>query len=115
MFLAVNGARTDMQVHEADTFGKRLVGLIGKSQVVHGLYFSSCSSIHTFFMRCAIDIVALDADGRVVAVRTVAPFRTLLLGKRCRNLMELPAGTVQALALKAGDILSFMENHETDL
>lgn len=107
MLLAINDTLTGIRVDEADTFEKRLVGLIGKKKIVNGLFFRSCSSIHTFFMFCAIDVVFLDAGSRVTEVRTVAPFRALLPRKRVLNLLELPAGTAATLHLKAGDTVSF--------
>ena len=55
----------------ARTAGQRLLGLMGLRAMPPGsaLLFPDCGSVHTAWMRMAIDVVFLDADGRVLAVR----------------------------------------------
>ncbi len=70
-----------------------------------GLLIEPCSSIHTIFMRFAIDVVFLDKERRVVKVATVPPFRAAL-GRGGQAVLELPAGTAERNGLKVGDALS---------
>ncbi len=70
-----------------------------------GLLIEPCSSIHTMFMRFAIDVVFLDKERRVVKVATVPPFRAAL-GGGSHAVLELPAGIAERNGLKVGDVLS---------
>lgn len=47
-------------------------------------------SIHTFGMRCALDLVWLDANGRVVRVDRRVPPRRLRGCRAARAVLELP-------------------------
>ncbi len=92
----------------ADRAWPRLKGLLGRSSLPpgEGILLSPASSIHTFFMRFPIDVVFLDRDLRVVAVReAVPPWRTA--GKRgARSTLELAAGEVRRRSLAEGDHLA---------
>lgn len=63
----------------ADSFASRFVGLQFRRElpVGHGLLLMPCRSVHTFWMRFAIDVIFIDSDGTVVDVRSaVRPWRT---------------------------------------
>lgn len=93
----------------ADTFVKRLKGLMGKKGLAagEGLLLLQCSSVHCFFMKMMIDAVYLSEDMTVLGVKTLAPWK---IGRRIRNtahVLELAAGTAQ---VSAGEKLSLSEN-----
>ena len=92
----------------ADSPLSRLRGLLGRQELApdEGLLLSPESSIHTFFMRFAIDVVFLAADLTVLSVReSVRPWRTA--GQRgARFVLELPAGAAQRRELHPGDRLA---------
>jgi uncharacterized membrane protein (UPF0127 family) len=55
---------------------RRLVGLIGRRDPGVAVLLPRCRSVHTFGMRCVLDLVWLDAEGVVVRVdRGVRPWR----------------------------------------
>ncbi|MCH8009235.1 MAG: DUF192 domain-containing protein, partial [Chloroflexi bacterium] len=63
---------------EARGFWPRLVGLLRRSSLEPGeaLLLDPCTSVHTAFMRFAIDVVYLDRGGKVVKVSPhLKPFR----------------------------------------
>jgi len=95
----------------ADGFASRLLGLQGRRELPRGqgLLLSPSSSVHTAFMRFAIDVVFLDRAMRVVGIaRRVRPWR--LAGRRgARHALELPAGEAEARALRVGEGLAFRE------
>ncbi len=70
-----------------------------------GLLIEPCSSIHTMFMRFAIDVIFLDRERRVVKIATVTPFR-VALGRGSHAVLEVPAGTAERHGLEVGDALS---------
>jgi uncharacterized protein len=81
----------------ADGFWSRLVGLQFRKSLPpgQGLLLTPCGSVHTCCLRFPIDIVALDREGRVVAVRrAVSPWRVVFL-PRCWAILESSAHSLQ--------------------
>jgi len=95
----------------ADGFASRLLGLQGRRELPRGegLFLSPSASVHTAFMRFAIDVVFLDRALRVVGISPrVRPWR--LAGRRgARHVLELPAGEAEARALRIGENLAFRQ------
>ena len=80
-------------------------GLLGRDGLAPGagLLIVPCSSIHTFWMRFAIDVLFLSRDGRVRKIaRAVPPWR-IAFGLGSFAVLELPAHA--ASATQAGDVL----------
>jgi uncharacterized membrane protein (UPF0127 family) len=65
------GERLGVQIAVARSFWQRLIGLAGRRYIPlgAGLFLPGCSAVHTHFMRAALDLIYLDASGRVLAVR----------------------------------------------
>ena len=95
----------------ADTPLTRLRGLLGKHSLPtgHGLLLRPAPSIHTFFMRFAIDVVFLDSTLRVLRVaHAVKPWR--VAGCRgARSVLELGAGQAAVAAIAPGNRLRLDE------
>ena len=107
--LEKNGARLIEKVEFAVSLSQRMVGLLGMSGLAPGsaLFIIPCGSVHTFFMRFSLDLVFLDAHGRVTKVaRNVVPWRVVWGGMRARGVLELSAGWLPADALKPGDVVT---------
>jgi len=95
-------------VELATTMWRRMKGLLGRASVPGGyaLVIRPCRSIHTWFMRCAIDAVFVDASGRVVKVADrVAPFRLVSGGRGARAVVELSGGAASRAGVRPGDRL----------
>jgi len=92
----------------ADTSAKRRVGLLKHKRLEpgDGLWIVPCESVHTFFMKFAIDLVYLDRNKRVRKVRhAVGPWR--ISGcLRADSVLELPAGTAERTGTRPGDALA---------
>ncbi len=52
----------------ADTFKKRLIGLMGKKTITYGMLFPKCNSIHTFNMKSNIDVIGLDENNKIIYI-----------------------------------------------
>jgi uncharacterized membrane protein (UPF0127 family) len=66
------------QAETADSFMARFKGLMGVAELPmgRGLLITPCTSIHTFFMKIAIDALFLDHDGAVVEIyHALKPWR----------------------------------------
>ncbi len=77
----------------ATGFRARLLGLGGLSHGAAGtgLLIPRCSSVHTFGMRFALDLVFVDGDGRALSVRRrVRPGR-LIWHRGARAVLEIPS------------------------
>jgi uncharacterized membrane protein (UPF0127 family) len=71
-----------------------------------GLLFPRTSSVHTHFMRYPIDVVFLDADRRVAAIRpALRPWR-FAASRGASAVLELGAGECARIGLAEGDALA---------
>jgi uncharacterized membrane protein (UPF0127 family) len=96
------------QAQVADTPAARLRGLLGRDGLRpgDGLILDPCSSVHTCFMRFSIDLVFVDRAGAVLrTIANVGPFRFVSGGRRARQTIELPAGTLATVRVVPGDRL----------
>jgi len=111
MFRVLNetkGTVVAERVSVADAIWSRFWGLMGRRCLPegHGLLLRPSSSIHTAFMRFAIDVVFLDRQNRVVkVVAGMKPFRLAAALRGGHNALELPAGAAQGAGVERGDRL----------
>ena len=95
----------------AETPLRRMRGLLGRRELAadEGVLLRPAPSIHTFFMRFAIDVVFLDRELRVVHVAAnVKPWRAT--GRRhARAALELRAGEAARRRILVGERLRFAE------
>jgi hypothetical protein len=92
----------------ADTFLARIKGLLGKNSLEENeaLIIRPCSSIHTFFMRFAIDVVFLDRQNRVVAFKkNLVPFRLTFAHHKACLAIELPAHKISQSYTQLNDLI----------
>ena len=96
-------------VEVADTAGRRLKGLLGRSSLNPGagIVLRPGFSIHTAFMRFPIDAVFLDHDLVVLRIaQTLRPFRTASC-RGAREVVELAAGECARRGLAVGDSVAW--------
>lgn len=94
------------KVVSADTWLKRLKGLLGSDQLPSrtALWLLPCKGIHTIGMKYAIDVLFIDRKNRVKKVSiNLPPYRICRAGKGTHSVIELPAGSVQQAEIKRGD------------
>ncbi|MDR2708787.1 MAG: DUF192 domain-containing protein [Elusimicrobiota bacterium] len=81
-----------IKIVEAKTFAQRFLGFMFKSKADYAVLFIHCKSIHTFFMRFNLDIVFLDKNFKVLAVKkNVKPWRLVFGIKNCTHILEIPS------------------------
>lgn len=81
-------------IHHARTFWQRLGGLLARPRLLphEALHLAPCSSVHTCFMRYAIDVAFVDRDGTVrKLVARLAPWRAAWCWG-AHGVVELAAG-----------------------
>jgi uncharacterized protein len=95
----------------ADTSAKRRTGLLKHDGLApgQGLWIVPCESVHSFFMKFAIDLVYLDRKHKVRKMRhSMAPWR-MSICLSAHSILELPAGVLEATGTQAGDQLTIEE------
>jgi uncharacterized membrane protein (UPF0127 family) len=83
----------------ADTFWRRFRGLQFRRQLAEneGLLLTPCRSIHTHWMRFAIDVAMLDKDGLVLNIfPEMAPWRIAPRVDGTQSIIETAAGMLTA-------------------
>jgi uncharacterized membrane protein (UPF0127 family) len=95
----------------ADSFWSRGRGLMGRSTLPKGyaLVIYPEWSIHTFFMRLAIDVLFVGRDHTVVGLCEAMPPNRPFAGVapwRGRYVIEMPAGVIGASGTAVGDQLA---------
>ena len=101
----------------ARSFWARFKGLMLSSPLPadQALLIPRCASVHTFFMRYALDLVYLDRHGAVVKLaRDVRPWRMSWGGSGATQILEMAAGGIERHGVQVGDVmvaLSKMEKH----
>jgi len=86
-----------LTIRRADTFRARAKGLLGSRYLDDGdaLWLAPCRAVHTFGMRFAIDVVFLDARGKVLRVVPNLPPYRLACCLPAASVLELAAGTMR--------------------
>lgn len=105
--LGVQGRPVSLGVEVARSMRKRLRGWLGRGRAPagHGLWLVPCDAVHTFAMRFAIDLVFVDAGGRILRIDTRVPPWRLCLCVGAYSVIELGAGEALRLGLAQGDHL----------
>lgn len=91
----------------ARSSAQRSKGLLGRDSLATGggLWIVPCESVHTFWMRFAIDLVYVDRALRVKKTRSaVGPWR-ISACLSAHSVIELPAGVVRETDTQRGDQL----------
>jgi len=112
LYNKTQGHKITAQAKLATSFLDRLVGLIGKAELIdESLWIKNCNSIHTCFMRFPIDVVFMDQQGIIKSYREkVQPWRFIAPDWSVADTLELPAGTIRKFNIKPGDQLYVDEN-----
>jgi hypothetical protein len=109
--VACNGNLIADKVLIADSYFKRLRGLLGKTQLQpgEGLLLTKVASVHCFFMKFTIDVVYLSDDMVVTGIETIPPWRVGKWIRGTSHTLELEEGKAQS-HIKKGDQLSFTDS-----
>lgn len=96
-----------MKIKIADTFTKRLIGLMFKKDIDYGLLFTDIiyPSIHTSFMRFEIDVYFIDENYVVIDKITLKPWKYYKSKNKCKYILETKK---DELKIKIGEILDFI-------
>lgn len=94
------------RIKRADTFQKRLVGLLGKKNLKpgEGLLLEPCRIIHTFFLKFPLSVLFLSKQNKIVKVIPfLAPNRISTFVPKSAKVIELKANPEIMKELEIGD------------
>lgn len=94
-------------VEIALTFKQRSVGLLGRTGLKDNqcLWIHKCNSVHTFFMKFAIDVVYVDQNLKITEIhRNLKPWRISWGGFNSKSCFEFQASAL-SYDLNIGDLL----------
>lgn len=106
-----NSSRNNLiadDVKVANNFSTRSVGLLSKKTISdnEGLIIKPCCSIHTFFMKFAIDVLFVNNKNEIVALyENVKPWRILPIHLSSFYVVELAAGQISNKNIKKADLI----------
>jgi uncharacterized membrane protein (UPF0127 family) len=91
----------------AHGFLPRARGMIGRDfRDFDAMVFYRCGSIHTLGMSMPIDVVFVDGENRICALRPeLLPWRPLVHAAGAVAVIELPTGAIARCGAEAGDVL----------
>lgn len=92
-------------------FFQRAVGLLARSSLRpdEGAWIAPCNAIHTLGMRVPIDVIFVDARGRVLRLEPeVRPNRLALACPEARAVVELGCGALREADVLPGDYLELV-------
>lgn len=108
------GAVIAEEAHLATSLGQRMKGLLGRDSLSfnEALILKPCSSIHTFFMRFAIDVLFLDRNMRIIKIlQNMPPCRLSPIVWASKMVIELPAGKLNQTNTRLGDIVKLNDRN----
>ena len=89
--MKLNPKDLDIEIKEANTFLKKLIGLSFKRKITYGMVFKNCNAIHTFTMLKPIDVIMTDKDFNIIYEKKgLKPFRMIFPKKEVYYTFELP-------------------------
>lgn len=94
-------------VKVASHFTTRFLGLMGKSNLPSKdcLWITNCNSIHTCFMNFSIDVIFIDKDMKVVAIKEqITPWRFTWPVITAKSVIEFSSQKIGEI-VKVGDQL----------
>jgi len=97
-------------IRVADTGLSRMIGLLGERKLSSGdgLLIVPSQGVHTVGMLFPIDVVVLDNDWNVLALRPrMRQFRMTRVFWNAAAVLELPSGSLDSSSTAVGDTLAF--------
>ncbi len=85
-----------LEIKIADTFYKKLIGLMFQKNITYGLLLPNCKSIHTFNMYTNIDVLLLDSKFKVLFInKNVSKNKIINFKTKEKHpyILELPSGS----------------------
>jgi len=81
----------EINLINCNNFFSRLKGFMFNKKIDHALLFNNCNSIHTFFMKCNIDVIMCDKNDNIIYYyNNLEKNKIILPKKNVSKVIELP-------------------------
>jgi len=101
-----------INVKVANTFVKKLIGLMFKKDCSYNLMFEGTSAIHTFFMRFPIDCLCLDKNNKLITIiKNIKPWRVVFAPSKTKSIVELKSDNINLESFKIGQVVTIHKNN----
>ncbi|QUH22114.1 DUF192 domain-containing protein [Alkaliphilus sp. B6464] len=98
-----------MEIDLANDSLTRMKGLMFVKNIQKGLLIKPTNSIHTFFMKEAIDVIYIDKYSKIIKITpNMKPWKIGPIVWSARAVLELPIGTINKYRIKTGDSVEFL-------
>jgi uncharacterized membrane protein (UPF0127 family) len=98
----------ELKVKYLKTYREMSVGLLGAVRA-ENMYFKTRFGIHTFFMKFPIDVMILDRQNRVAAIKkNLKPFRIFFWNPKNDGVVELQEGTIEREKIRVGEQITLI-------
>ncbi|NNN21888.1 MAG: DUF192 domain-containing protein [Acidimicrobiales bacterium] len=94
---------------QAVTLPQKTKGLLGRKNFDGAMLIRNTKGVHTFGMHFAIDVAFLDRDLKVLATRSVRPWRISMPSMKAHNVLEAEVGAFERWGLNVGDVLEIKD------
>ena len=86
------------------SFKDRLIGLMFKNELKEDYLFPNCKSIHTFFMKFNIDVIAINKNNQIIKIyKNVSPNKIIFMPTHTYAVLETKANS----NYKLNDIIKY--------
>lgn len=100
------------KLERATSLYARMKGLLGRNELPsdEALMINHCSSIHTFYMKFAVDVVFVDRKMVVKKIyKNVKPWRLVSPIWGAHSVIEFAGGALEKLNIEIGDQLNVVD------
>lgn len=81
----------DINIINCKSFYSRFKGFMFQKDIKNALLFNNCNSIHTFFMKCNIDVIMCDKENNIIYYyNNLGKNKVILPKKKVYKTIELP-------------------------
>lgn len=105
----VAGEQVFASLEVAEGARARARGLLGRDGIEGALWLPRTRAVHTIGMSFAIDVAYCDAEGEVLEIVTMRPWRLARPRLRARSVVEAEAGGLQRWGVTVGTVLEVQE------
>lgn len=95
LYLKINN-KDELLIKKATWFWPRFIGLMGKKNINYGILFPKTNSIHTFFMKEKIDVIAINPNNEIIMIhKNVSKNKIIKIKNKYKktSIIELPYNT----------------------
>ncbi len=101
----VSGGHVLASAEKATSHRAKARGLLGRDGVDGALVIAPCRWVHTVGMRFALDVAYLGADGTVLKVARMKPWRVGAPVRQAATVVEAEAGAFERWGLQPGAVV----------